>query len=116
MPLFHKIFGTGYRNLRNAALFYGIASKYDSVNSAVNYEYLNSIAQILIYSGFIGLILYLNAIKDAFISSGKCGKILTISFILVCISSSVFNDSSWIQYILLIAAQKGNKRGKYEVW
>ena len=102
MPLIHQLFGVGFKNFTAAMLHYGIYNQFD--RQGVNPEYLNAIAQILIYSGIIGIFLYGLMLIGFYRRTDICGKVLVITFFALCISSSIFMDTTWLLYMLLIFA------------
>ena len=111
LPLFDKVFGIGYRNLTNYHNRYNISSIFDASNSMVNYEYLNMLSQILIYSGLIGLIIFIIGVIDLFSKSISGSRAIIICFIILGISSSILLDPTWMLYICLILAS--NQRRSY---
>lgn len=101
LPIMRKIFGIGYRNLLGFAKYYNLSSQFDS-RSALNFEYMNAIAQILIYFGFVGFIPFVIFIRKLFKNNSLMVKSLVIAFGLMCVSSSVLFDTFWLLYLSLI--------------
>lgn len=103
---FDKLIGIGYKSLSEYTRYYGISSVYDATHT--QFEYLNSICQILIYSGMVGLITFLSYLIRLFKCCSIHGKAVLIVFVSLSISSSILFDSSMIQYIILISCFIGS--------
>jgi len=101
MPADKMIFGIGYKNLISFSDWYGLTSKYET-----NKEYLNSIAQILIYTGIIGFIPFLIFFVKEFMNKCLKKRVLLIVFLLFSLSSSIFLEGTWLIYMILITGIK----------
>jgi len=103
IPINYKIFGIGFRNLSSFTNYYNLYSHYDTIKTQ-NFEYMNAISQILIYSGIIGFSLFISFVVKAYKASNKTSKVIILAFILMCFSSSVLFDTYWLLYLSLIFA------------
>lgn len=104
MSFENKITGVGWKN---AEMFFKSQNSliYGNYSSNATFDYFNSIAGILIYSGFIGAFLFWGFIrslwKECFTSTSR---ILIIILLASMISSSVFMTDQWLLYLALIYA------------
>lgn len=114
LPWVNKIFGVGYKALESFAKFAGISSQYDTKQSA---EYLNAVAQTLVYSGAVGFILYAKSLVRMAKDSNLVGKMILLTYFALSISSSILLDSTMIFFIFIAATQKNtsNDKGGKEV-
>lgn len=103
IPLTYKLFGIGFRNLTSFTHYYGITSGYDILRSQ-NFEYMNAISQILIYSGLVGFSIFVSFMVKIYRISSKPAKAIVVSFVLMCFSSSVLFDTYWLLYLSMIFA------------
>jgi hypothetical protein len=110
-PLIYQIFGAGYKNGEALINYFSIFTKYDI--SGVNLEYFNVISQILIYSGVIGIFLYALMFYKFYKQNDICGKLMVVVLLSLCFSSSIFMETTWLLYLVLIYAgiinNKNNK-------
>lgn len=102
MPIEEMIAGSGWRDMKSCL------DKYNP--SAVglyymdNFEYLNSIAQILIYSGIIGLLLFSIFIRCLWKDVGHVGgRIVIIIMLMFMTSSSLLLADVWILYLAIFS-------------
>ena len=110
LPIINKIFGVGYKALTSSANYFGITSIYDKSNIQA-FEYLNTIAQILIYSGAVGFLLFFAFVKNLFKTLQANGKIILITFLALCFSSSIYYDAIWEFTLVLIVYYSSARRG-----
>lgn len=102
MPLVNQLFGNGFKNATAATEYYDISTRFDI--SGVLYEYMNAIAQILLYSGLVGFFFFIRMLIRIFLKSETFGKAMVIAFFSLCISSSTFLEHTWLLYTLIIYA------------
>jgi len=107
LPIFNQIFGVGYRNAQFFIDRYSIYTPFDNPGESV--EYMNSIAQILVYFGFIGFSVYFIYFLKIYKKSPDNIRILIIVYFLLSISSSLLFDSVYFMYMLFI--MKANDSG-----
>lgn len=100
LPFSRQVFGIGFGALTSYANTYGIRSQFDVVE--VYSEYLSAIFQVMIYTGFIGMTFYVKYFIGLYKQSSKCFKAVTISFLALSISSSIYFDYMWLIYSMLI--------------
>ena len=115
LPFFYKVFGIGFRNLTNFANYHKISSIYDSLKT-YNFEYLNAIAQILIYSGVIGFTFFVLFLKAIYKASNSYARPIILAFILMCLSSSVLFDTFWLLYLLIIFSVMNNSKEQLMIY
>lgn len=102
LPMFQKIIGVGYEHMYIFARLNQIESIYDSSSQA--YEFFNTIAQILLYFGIIGFILFCGHMLMLFFSRSKVAKGLVIISIALWLSSQMLYSNTHIMYLLLTAS------------
>lgn len=111
LPFEKKIFGIGYRAFVPYAMHYNYHTSFDRGEFL---EYMNCIAQILVYSGVVGLLFFIIFTWCLYKRSTFAGKIILVSFCAIAISSSVYYDVTWIFYItLIISLYKKENEEKY---
>lgn len=101
LPLTEKIFGVGWREAESYCLANNqqMHAKY----YIEAFDYFNSIAGILIYSGIIGFILFIAFIKDIWkYSTNKGYHALIITILISMISSSIFMVDQWLLYLSIL--------------
>lgn len=102
MPVKEKTFGIGWGNAENLTRknYPEIYAKY--VGDA-RFDYFNSIAGILIYTGLLGMALFMVFIYSLFVKAKSFGeKVIIFIVLLTMVSSSVFMAETWLLYLMII--------------
>lgn len=97
-----KILGVGYRQMSSYLLFNGNTEIF--VAGETNTEYLNAVAQTVVFFGIIGLILLVFYYAELFKRSNRTGKGILIIFVAIAFGASVLFDRTNYLYISLILA------------
>jgi hypothetical protein len=102
LPLPYKFYGVGFGNLEIWAKSCDI-SLYNEYSS-VNFEYLNSIASILIHTGVIGLVLFLVWAYSIWKSiPNGMGKAALLAILASMFSSSIIFTAFWPYYLFILS-------------
>ena len=104
LPFINKIIGIGYRSITSAYNVLHLDTIFDKANYGM--EYTNTIAQIMINFGLVGLSLFCAFFINAYKNCNYCGKMVLISLIAYAFSSSIFNDPIWILYIVYVISSR----------
>ena len=102
MPTKQKIVGCGWREAENCLKAKNSEAYYDYHMN--NFEYMNSIAQVINYSGIVGMLLFLAYIARLCRDIKSIGGRLIILVILMFMtSSSILMSEMWPFYLLLLS-------------
>lgn len=104
LPLENKITGLGWKNAENY-LRENNNALYGRYSSESAFDYFNSIAAVLIYSGFLGAVLFLGFIKSLWKECfSPTSRMLIVIMLASMVSSSIFMTDQWLLYLSLIYA------------
>lgn len=103
LPWEAKLFGVGLGNIGNAVKSFDIETIYDSyANSELAVEFVNGISEIMIMSGFIGLLEFIVLSVNLFRSSNVYAKTIVIQWILFLFAGVGFYSLDTVLMISLI--------------
>lgn len=109
LPIDKQLFGVGWREAARycQTCNHGLFSKYD----IISFDYFNSIAGTLIYSGIIGLILLLSFFYSLWHQTNDFAtRTLIISVLVLMCSSSVLMSDQWILFLTAIISLINKKQ------
>ena len=101
LPLINMIFGIGYRQYSNYSMIYNISSSLDE--GLLNIDYFNTVAQVLIYTGIVGMVLVLSIIVPL-LKHKTAGRKLLLVYLALSFGLSIFLDTTCFLYFVLILA------------
>lgn len=106
LPFINQLLGLGWRNATPFMQENNIKTIFDfSAGKEIeNLEYFNSICQILIYSGIIGLILFLRYCISIYRNNIKSIKYVVLLICFLMFSSSLLGSAQWLVYMILIGS------------
>lgn len=114
----HKLIGVGFGNVTSYVKSNNITTKSDlyavdnNGNKLFNYEYMNSIAYILVTGGLVTFLFFSYFMFDIFKKSKGFSKIALIVMFIMCIYGGILISSTWILFFTFIFSEINSRESK----